>query len=214
MRFSKFSEDSCSKLESVVVRHAIIENIPGVQMKSVSILLVSSVLAVAIPVSADEPEIPIHNEDACMGGPLAQFGRYIGNWDIADSQLSQDGTEWSDGEGAQWNFVCIGNGTAVQDFWMPANGAVGTNLRIYNDVTGNWDIAWAINGLPGFAYIQAREDKDGNIVMHYKTPIPNPLRRITFFPPDDAGWNWTMELSTDDGETWFPAYRIRATPSE
>lgn len=183
-------------------------------MKTASIILTTMILAAAVPARADEPEIPIHNDDACMEGPLAQFGRYIGNWDIADSQLSQDGTEWSDGEGAQWNFVCIGNGTAVQDFWMPANGAVGTNLRIYNEVTGNWDIAWAINGLPGFAYIQARENNDGNIVMHYKTPVPNPLRRITFFPPDDTGWDWTMELSTDDGESWFAAYRIRATRSK
>jgi hypothetical protein len=177
------------------------------------ILMTFLAAAWLVPASADEPIVPIHNEAACMEGPLAQFGRYIGNWDIADSRLSQDGTEWSDGEGAQWNFVCIGNGTAVQDFWMPANGTIGTNLRIYNAGTGNWDIAWAINGLPGFAYIQAREDEDGNIIMHYKTPVPDPLRRITFFPPDEDGWNWKLELSTDKGETWFDAYRVRASRS-
>jgi hypothetical protein len=177
-------------------------------------LITFFVVTLAIPASADEPDVPIHNEAACMEGPLEQFGRYIGNWEITDSQLSQDGTEWTDGEGAQWNFVCIGNGTAVQDFWMPANGSIGTNLRMYNNVTGNWDIAWAINGLPGFAYIQAREDADGNMVMHYKTPVPDPLRRITFFPPDENGWNWAMQYSTDDGKTWFDVYRIRATRSQ
>jgi len=180
-----------------------------------TVLMTSSLLAAwLIPASGAEPVIPIQNEAACMDGPLAQFGRYIGNWDIADSQLSEDGTEWTDGEGAQWNFVCIGNGTAVQDFWMPANGAVGTNLRIYNTVTENWDIAWAIKGLPGFAYIQATQNADGDVIMHYKTPVPTPLRRITFFTPDEGGWNWTMEYSTDKGETWFEVYRIRATRSE
>jgi hypothetical protein len=182
-------------------------------MKSILVLLTGLLLTAALAARGEDSALPVHNRDACMAGPLAQFGRYIGNWTITDQQLSQDGTEWTEGDGARWNFVCIGNGTAVQDFWMPANGSVGTNLRIYNEVTGNWDIAWAISGLPGFAYIQAREDADGNIIMHYKTPVPDPLRRITFFPPDDEGWNWTMEYSIDKGENWFEVYRIRATPT-
>jgi len=43
-------------------------------------------------------------------------------------------------------------------------------------------------------------------------PLPSPLRRITFFPPDETGWNWKLEFSQDDGETWTEVYRIRATP--
>lgn len=162
---------------------------------------------------ADEAAIPLDITDGCMQGPLAQFGRYIGNWDIADSQLSKDGQTWNPGKGAKWNFVCLGNGTAIQDFWMPNDGAVGTNLRTWNPETGSWDIAWAIKSLPGFAHIQAKQDDNGNIVMHYKSPLPDPLRRITFFPPDKTGWNWKLEFSTDGGETWFEVYRIRATPT-
>jgi hypothetical protein len=40
------------------------------------------------------------------------------------------------------------------------------------------------------------------------------LRRITFFPPDENGWNWQLEYSGDAGETWRVVYRIRATPYE
>jgi len=29
--------------------------------------------------------IPLHDKATCMEGPMAEFGRYIGNWDIADS---------------------------------------------------------------------------------------------------------------------------------
>ena len=163
---------------------------------------------------ADARAIPFDNEDACMQGPLAQFGRYIGNWHIEDSRLGQDGQTWSAGDGAQWNFVCLGNGTAIQDFWMPPDGNVGTNLRTYNSETESWDIAWAINTLPGFAHIRAQEDDHGNIVMHYKSPLPDPLRRITFFPPDEQGWNWKLEFSSDGGENWFEVYRIKATRSQ
>ena len=183
-------------------------------MKLESLVLAIALLYWGEFVAADTPAVPFDNEDSCMQGPLEQFGRYLGNWEIADSQLGQDGETWTPGEGAQWNFACLGNGTAIQDFWMPPDGTVGTNLRTWNPKTESWDVAWAINGLPGFAHIQAKEDDAGNIVMHYKSPVPDPLRRITFFPPDENGWDWTLEFSSDGGESWFAVYRIKATRSE
>ena len=164
--------------------------------------------------SADASAIPADNVAACMEGPLEQFGRYIGNWRIEDSTLGQDGKTWTAGEGAQWNFACLGNGTAIQDFWMPSDGSVGTNLRTWNSKEELWDIAWAINSTPGFAHIQAWEDDEGNIVMRYKSPLAGPKRRITFFPPDENSWNWKLEFSNDEGESWFEVYRIKATRSD
>ena len=164
--------------------------------------------------AANDTSVPIDDGSACLTGPLEQFGRYLGDWRIEDSQLSDDGSEWIPGAGAQWNFVCIGNGTAIQDFWMPEGGGVGTNLRTYNPDTESWDIAWTFTGMPGFAHIQAEENDEGNIVMHYKNPLPEPLRRITFFPPTESGWNWKLEVSSDDGETWLEVYRISASRAE
>ena len=179
-----------------------------------SLFLSIPLLLASGSVVADAAALPFDNDTACMEGPLAQFGRYIGNWNIEDSQLGQNGETWSPGDGARWNFACLGNGTAIQDFWMPPDGTIGTNLRTYNSQTESWDIAWAIDALPGFAHIQAVQDDDGNIVMHYKSPLPDPLRRITFFPPDDSGWNWKLELSRDGGDNWFEVYRIKATRSD
>lgn len=167
--------------------------------------------ALAAPAFAGQPELPFGRTDACLQGPLEQFGRYIGDWKIEDSRLSTDGSEWLPGAGARWIFTCLGDGTAVQDFWLPTDGKVGTNLRTYNKDSGAWDIAWAINTAPGFAHIEAAQDDNGNIVMHYKAPLPDPPRRITFYPPDDSGWDWKLEFSFD-GETWTEVYRIRATP--
>lgn len=159
--------------------------------------------------------VPIGEKSACMEGPLAEFGQYIGDWDIADEQLSQNGSEWTAGAGAQWNFVCIGDGTAIQDFWLPNDGPVGTNLRTYNKESQSWDIAWTIKNMPGpgFAHITAKAEENGNVVMQYVSPIPDPLRKITFFPADENGWHWQLELSTDGGENWLVVYRIVATPS-
>lgn len=190
------------------------QSIAGNSMTLKTKLTAALLACFGLPVLADMPVVPLEQEDGCMQGPLAQFGRYIGNWTIEDSRLSQDGQTWSKGNGAQWNFVCLGNGTAIQDFWMPQDGNVGTNLRTWNAETESWDIAWAINTQPGFSHIEAKQQANGNIVMHYKSPLPDPLRRITFYPPDGSGWNWTLEFSTDGGQNWFEVYRIRATPNE
>lgn len=147
----------------------------------------------------------------CMEGPMAQFGRYIGKWKIEDSTYQKEDGSWKDGAGARWDFVCLGNGTAVQDFWMPNDGGTGTNLRTYNRDTESWDIAWIMTGMSGFAHIGARQVDDGSIVMSYKSPLPNPLRRITFFAPQADSWNWKLEVSHDEGETWVEVYRIKAT---
>lgn len=159
--------------------------------------------------------------EGCMTGPVAQFGRYIGDWDIADASLSrEDGTSWVPGSGARWNFTCVGDGIAVQDFWMPNGpdgnpaGRVGTNLRIYDPVSEQWEIAWTATNAPGFMHIQASEDASGNIVMHIVRPEQDPPRRIIFFKPDENGWDWIMEISNDGGESWTGVYKIRATRRE
>ena len=176
-------------------------------------ILAAFAIVGAVPAYAGNDGLPFGNTNACMEGPLAQFGRYIGDWDIEDSSLKQDGSGWEPGGGARWIFTCLGDGTAIQDFWLPADGKVGTNLRTYDPETQSWEIAWAIKPAPGFSHIGAKQDEAGNIVMHYKAPLPNPPRRITFYPPDDNGWNWKLEFSFD-GETWTEVYRIRATPRE
>lgn len=148
----------------------------------------------------------------CMQGSLAQFGRYIGDWRIDDQTLAKDGNGWSPGNGERWVFECIGDGVAVQDYWLPASGGFGTNLRTYNPDVGQWEIVWAAAGLNGLMRISAEIDDAGNIVMSILSPTPKPPRRIIFYPPDDGGWNWVQQMSFDDGDTWTDVYRIRATP--
>lgn len=155
---------------------------------------------------------PALAENACMEGDMAQFGRYVGDWKITDESLARDGSGWSDGKGARWLFECIGDGTAVQDFWMPNAGGWGTNLRTWNPDTESWEIVWAAAGQKGLMHIEARQDDDGKIVMDIVRPVQDPPRRIIFYPPDEVGWSWAQQWSLDGGETWFDVYRIRATP--
>lgn len=156
--------------------------------------------------------VPGSPKSACMDGPIAQFGRYIGDWKIEDEQLAQDGSGWGPGDGARWIFECIGDGVGVQDYWLPNKGGFGTNLRVYNPDTGRWEIVWTATPINGLTHISAQQNDQGDIVMSVENPKPDPPRRITFFPPDEGGWNWVMEMSFDEGKTWAPVYRIKATP--
>jgi len=172
-------------------------------------VLCTAVIATAT--HAVSPDTPFVEELGCREGPMEQFGRYLGDWDISDASLQSDGSTWKAGAGARWVFTCLGNGTAVQDFWMPGGGGVGTNLRTYNAKSESWDIAWIMTGMPnGFAHIQAKQESSGNIVMTYKSPVPEPPRRITFFPPEPGGWKWKMEQTFDKGQSWTEVYRLSA----
>ena len=165
------------------------------------------------PVVSKTPlaSVGMDKSEGCMKGPMEQFGRYLGDWNIADWSLSQDGKTWTTGKGARWNFTCVGNGIAVQDFWMPNGGGQGTNLRMYNAKTQSWDIAWIVKTGGGMTHIGAKQDEAGNIVMRYVSPKPVPDRRITFFAPDDTGWDWHLDVSSDGGKSWRLIYKIRAS---
>ena len=160
----------------------------------------------------------MNETQGCLTGPVEQFGRYVGDWDMQDWSLSrEDGKTWVEGKGARWNFTCVGDGIAVQDFWMPSGGGVGTNLRIYDPKTQDWQITWTATGTPGFSHIQAKEDQDGNIIMRYISPKQAPDRRITFYQPTDDGWKWLLEVqfprkNGEEGETqWVGVYKMSAT---
>lgn len=175
----------------------------------ISILLAFVVLPPAFAWAGPDHE---HSDDPCMTGPVAQFGRYVGDWKIEDEQLARDGSGWSPGVGARWTFECIGDGVAVQDHWRPNSGGYGTNLRTYNANSDTWEIVWAARAQQGLMHITARQNDEGHIVMDVVSPKPPQPRRIIFFTPDDEGWDWVMQWSQDGGETWFDVYRIRATP--
>lgn len=175
-----------------------------------TLIVMASTLALIAPPSSDVRADSHSN--ACMDGPISQFGRYVGDWKIEDQSLRQDGSGWDPGNGARWIFECIGDGTAVQDYWHPNNGGYGTNLRTYNPDTESWEIVWAAASLNGLMHISAKQDDSGNIVMDVLRPEPPQPRRIIFMPPDENGWNWEMQWSLDGGETWFAVYKIKASP--
>ena len=183
-------------------------------MMMIKVIAAGLAMTGALMAHAGDAPVLFGDKAACMEGPISQFGRYVGDWKIEDESLAQDGSGWGPGDGARWIFSCVGDGTAVQDFWMPNNGGFGTNLRTYNPDTGSWEIVWTAAGLNGLTHISAAQNDEGDIVMNILKPVQDPPRRIIFFEPHEKGWNWAMQWSMDGGETWFDVYRMEASPWE
>jgi len=175
-------------------------------------ILIVGVLLAGADAAIAGTETIFGDREGCMQGPMAQFGRYIGDWKIEDEQLQQDGSTWQTAPGARWIFECVGDGVAIQDYWMPNNGGFGTNLRTYNADSGRWEIVWAARRLQGLMHIAATQDEGGNIVMDILVPEPPQPRRIIFHAPRPDGWDWVQQWSFDGGNTWTDVYRIKATP--
>ncbi len=59
-------------------------------MQSIRIIVGIALLVCAA--SAAKAEGNVSDDNACMEGPMAQFGRYVGDWNIEDESLAQDGS--------------------------------------------------------------------------------------------------------------------------
>ena len=146
----------------------------------------------------------------------AQFGQLVGIWDIKDETLQPDGT-WKTNEGAEWIWYYVLDGHAIQDDWIapprnvPAGEAprrYGTNLRIYNPATQQWDLAW-ISNLDRKLSTFTATMQDNALVMRSAEADGQPSR-ITFFDITPTTFEWKLELEQEDG-SWAEVYRIHGT---
>ena len=87
----------------------------------------------------------------------------------------------------------------------------GTNLRIYDPESGDWQMAWISTGARRILTFTARVE-NGQIVMHARGL--DPPRRNVFHAFAADTFSWRQEWSFDGGETWTPVAYLEATRVE
>jgi hypothetical protein len=149
------------------------------------------------------------------------FAKLVGEWSIRDYTLTKTG-EWQELNGADWNFYWILDGAAIQDDWIapslskPAPEAgrqLGTNIRIFNPKTSEWEMAWISNGGKKLENFSAKNVDDTVVMSGDYQGVPT---RITFYDIRKAQFSWKMERPKKDAKgeytsDWRTIYKIEGT---
>lgn len=144
------------------------------------------------------------------------FGKLVGSWQC-ESARKQPDDSWQDQPGQPtWTFYYALDGHAVQDVWIPpegAAGAVGTNLRTYDPETETWHMVWATASQARFDHFTAQLQDNGDIVMRgdrwARAAFGEHTARITFHNISAAHFDWRYEASTTgEEESWGEIVRI------
>jgi hypothetical protein len=140
---------------------------------------------------------------------MAAFAPLIGSWDTRYWYRTGLGRE-SEGNG----YVHVGwglNGLAIVDLWGFEDGTVGTTIRFYDATIDGFRSTWLCPArnvvLPFVGRVL-----DGRIILNAVRSDP-PGRRVrwTFVAIAAERFDWTGEVSDDDGVTWLLTQRITGT---
>jgi len=145
----------------------------------------------------------------------ALLSQLFGDWDAYSVSRNQDGTWSSDTTHAEWRWYAILDGHAIQDDWIkfetaedsaPVPKVTGTNIRIYNPKTAQWNMAWIDSNNRNLATFTA-ENVDNTVVMSGKNATGRDVR-IIFYDISADEFHWRQEWTFDDGENWLVVAKI------
>ncbi len=151
------------------------------------------------------------------------FAPLLGTWQISQRTLRRGATDPNDPaawivsqQPNEWRFYTILNGHAIQDdFIVPASWidvpesrrGYGTNIRIFNEAKGHWEMAWIATAAREVWEFTATS-KEGEIVMH--SIDLEPPRRNFFHSFTADSFSWRQEWTFDEGKTSVAVVYIEA----
>jgi len=146
----------------------------------------------------------------------AALGQLVGVWDVEQQVRNQDGS-WNEPTRAEWRWFYILDGQAIQDDWIKppvadgpsAERTFGTNIRIYDPETDQWNMAWIDSNNRTLARFTAK-NIDDTVVMTGVNPVGRRVQN-TFYAIKTDAFEWVQEWTFDDGDSWVPVSRLRAS---
>lgn len=148
---------------------------------------------------------PVHTIKAQDGNnpppQASQFNFWIGKWDLyADNTLMGENTVTS-----------ILDGYAVQDNFVefPPDPFHGVSISSYNSETNKWEQTMVDN--KGHHSLFTGEFKEGKMILirDYLNKKGEPRKqRTSFINITRNDFDWTFEISTNNGATWEVLYNV------
>jgi hypothetical protein len=146
---------------------------------------------------------------------LGKLAPLVGVWNIQDWQLEKDGT-WKELSGASWRFYPIQGETSLEDKWVSNPAAenqapgYGTHLRVYDPMSKSWQSAW-LSSRTRSLELYTGQETDNEVLFVSQPNAKGRLTRTVFSNIQADHFNWRMEWSSDNGESWLMVYKVDAT---
>jgi hypothetical protein len=149
----------------------------------------------------------------CPGSEARAFDFWIGEWEITQKILREDGS-WLELP-ARTSVTASLDGCALIEHWQ---GEVlffwegmerpetmkGLSVRAHDPESGAWNIHWMDTRSPRFGspYVGTFAAGRGEFFREWKTPQGPRVGRITFSEMRKHTVNWALAISTDGRRTW------------
>jgi hypothetical protein len=169
--------------------------------------------------------LPARGAQTCTSAEARAFDFWLGNWNIEQRILQQDGTWLS--LGAETTVSQALDGCAlvehwrgdVQFFWQGMDTVKpmqGLSVRAHNPSTGKWYIHWMDTFNPQFGepYSGGFTEGRGEFFRNWSTPQGARTGRITFSDITRDSVHWELATSSDDGASWTTLWVMAMTRRE
>lgn len=148
---------------------------------------------------------------------LEQFGRLVGTWKCTGFTRQKDGSWEPNPWQNTWTWYWALDGRAIQDVWeappeSPSGASVGTNVRIYDPISGQWHMAWTTTLTNQFDFFTATQQGEEMVMrgrIPGRGPRPDHFARITFHDIGPVSFLWRYEASlSGEADTWREQARL------
>ncbi len=183
------------------------------------ILAAAAAIAVVLPAMLLQAQDPSQPEEAMppMGPPkeMKDLSVLVGTWDV-DMQWRNPppDTAWIPSTAVtQYQYILDGSAMQLtfesQMMDMPMHGL---GLQCFDRETGKWQMVWLDNLGARISYYEGECTKDKSVFtgdeiwqgLEY-------LNRITTQKRTETTFDWTMDMSTDGGQSWYTSGKATYT---
>lgn len=185
-------------------------------MKKVSVFLLCAVLF-AGAWAEEKPQGEMQMPEMGPPAEMKQLESMVGSWDVTMQTRQMADQPWIDTKGT-CTYEYILAGAALRQHYegdmmgMPFNGET---TICYNRETKKWQMTW-IDNLFGIMSYYEGDWKDDKLIAGNRETWQGMeyLSRMTTYNITEDSFDWMMEMSTDEGKTWFATMKAVYTRSE
>jgi hypothetical protein len=151
-------------------------------------------------------------QGACDGEHYREFDFWIGEWDLTNLRLQEDGS-WTDAGNATNRVFPVAGGCGIVELWdgyLGDNHIRGFSVRTYNSETEKWHLLlnWPQKNAAGFGTLEGVfQHGRGDFYTSFTSQDGQAgLTRYSFADISHNTFRWNDGTSLDGGQTWRTAW--------